>query len=503
MSARRSRTYTVVLATILSICGGLHQAPAFAQGCPELVGRWPFGPPYAVAISGDYVYFGSGTVLLIADVSAPASPQLVGEVLLPDFVGAVEVSGGFAYVADYDAGLRVIDVSTPAAPIEVGFVDTPGRAFGVAVSGGFAYVADFTAGLRVVDVSTPAAPIEVGFYDTPGRAYGVAVSGGYAYVADWSKGLRVVDVSTPAAPIEVGFYDTPGSAYGVAVSGGYAYVGDGTAGLRVVDVSTPAAPIEVGYTSGLSYGVAVSGGYAYVVDNNWGLRVIDVSMPAVPVEVAFFVMPGQADDVAVSGNYAYVADGNAGLRVVDVSTPAAPFEVGFYGTPGYANGVAVSGGYAYVAEGEAGIEIFLDCSIFSDGFESGDTSAWSNGAIGWWHGDGNADDALGNNHGALNGGMGFTAGVSGQAFLLDGLDDYVSVPHHSTFDFGTGDISIVFWARTTQALGWWAIIDKRSALPPFPQPITGSTTTNISSRCYTTSVDSTQQCGPRFRSESL
>ena len=77
----------------------------------------------------------------------------------------------------------------------------------MAVSGSYAYVADDDAGLRVIDVSTPASPTEVGFFDTPGNALDVAVSGTYAYVADRDAGLRVIDVSTPSNPIEVGFLE--------------------------------------------------------------------------------------------------------------------------------------------------------------------------------------------------------------------------------------------------------------------------------------------------------
>ena len=40
----------------------------------------------------------------------------------------------------------------------VGFCDTPGQAKGVAVSGNYAYVADWDHGLRVVNISNPAAP---------------------------------------------------------------------------------------------------------------------------------------------------------------------------------------------------------------------------------------------------------------------------------------------------------------------------------------------------------
>lgn len=143
----RHRLFAV---TMILVLGGVVHAPwASADGCPELVGRWPYGPVYAVAVSGDYAYFGSGTVLQVVDVSSPAAPQAVGEVVLPGVVQSVAVSEGYAYVADEYASLRVIDVSTPSSPVEVGFYDTPGYAYGVAVSGGYAYVADYYAGMEV------------------------------------------------------------------------------------------------------------------------------------------------------------------------------------------------------------------------------------------------------------------------------------------------------------------------------------------------------------------
>lgn len=68
-------------------------------------------------------------------------------------------------------------------PVRVGGYDTSGRALRVAVSGNYAYVADWDAGLQVIDVSNPANPQRVGGYDTSGGAYGVAVLGNYAYMA--------------------------------------------------------------------------------------------------------------------------------------------------------------------------------------------------------------------------------------------------------------------------------------------------------------------------------
>jgi putative ABC transport system permease protein len=112
----------------------------------------------------------------------------------------VAVAGNFAYVADTDAGLKVINVSNPAAPVVVGTADTPGIAYAVAVAGSYAYVADAAAGLQVINISTPSAPVIVGTADTPGLAYGVALAGSYAYVADEFAGLTVVSITNPSFP---------------------------------------------------------------------------------------------------------------------------------------------------------------------------------------------------------------------------------------------------------------------------------------------------------------
>ena len=81
---------------------------------------------------------------------------------------------------------------------EVGACDTPGSARDVYISGNYAYVADWDDGLRVIDVSAPNSPKEVGFCDTPGEANGIFVSGSHAYVADRNEGLRVIDISNPS-----------------------------------------------------------------------------------------------------------------------------------------------------------------------------------------------------------------------------------------------------------------------------------------------------------------
>lgn len=71
------------------------------------------------------------------------------------------------------------------------------------------------------------------------------------------------------------------------------------------------------------------------------------------------------------------------------------------------------------------------------------------GLFSWWTAEGTSLDSAGDNDGTLQNGAGFTAGMVGSAFLLDGIDDYVLVPHDPTLD--VQQITLEGWIQTTQA----------------------------------------------------
>jgi RHS repeat-associated protein len=50
------------------------------------------------------------------------------------------------------------------------------------------------------------------------------------------------------------------------------------------------------------------------------------------------------------------------------------------------------------------------------------------GTVGWWPADGHARDLFGGPSATLAGGMGYGAGMAGQAFFFDGVDDAVTIP---------------------------------------------------------------------------
>ena len=69
------------------------------------------------------------------------------------------------------------------------------------------------------------------------------------------------------------------------------------------------------------------------------------------------------------------------------------------------------------------------------------------GQVAWWRGEGDGRDTLGNHHGALQNGIAFTNGVAGSAFLLDGVNDGVIVPHAEALNVSSGGFTVECWMR--------------------------------------------------------
>jgi hypothetical protein len=81
------------------------------------------------------------------------------------------------------------------------------------------------------------------------------------------------------------------------------------------------------------------------------------------------------------------------------------------------------------------------------------------GVVGWWPGENNADDLVGGDHGALDNGVGFVAGMVGQAFSFNGTNSYVEVPDSPVLRL-TNDLTIEFWVKRHRLNGIEVIIEK-------------------------------------------
>jgi len=367
-----------------------------SAGCYISVANDEGDPPIAVDTAGDRVYVlraarglqwvdGAST----ADAESPSAA--IGGFASP---AALAVAGGFAYVADAPAGLRVIDLTAPI-PFETALLGTWGDVRAVATGAGRAYAATGGSGVLVAGARAPDDVRLLGQHDTADALAALRVDGRRAYagggalhvldLADPDRprllgrhpgavrdlapagevvlavgpdhGLEVVDVRVPGAPRRLATLALPGWPLAIARAGSYAYVACADAGLVVVDVADPARPRllrEVPLGGGWARGVAIAAGHAYVAALGDGVRVLDLADPAVPREVALLDTPGRATHVVVAGEIAVVADGPGGVVVADVSDPAAPRLLAAEAAPDGVAAVAVDGTTVFAALGASG-----------------------------------------------------------------------------------------------------------------------------------------------------
>ncbi len=85
------------------------------------------------------------------------------------------------------------------------------------------------------------------------------------------------------------------------------------------------------------------------------------------------------------------------------------------------------------------------------------------GIVSWWPGDGNTEDIADGNNGTLAGSASFAQGKVGQAFLLNGNDDYVDAGNAPNLHVSQGDFTVDAWVYFNGLSGDMSIMDKMSA----------------------------------------
>ena len=223
------------------------------------------------------------------DVDPPDQMHTVGTwEAPPTWIESFDTQGDYLYLANRDTGLHVIDISDPASLNEVANCPTPGSVWDVDVSGDYAYVADYatdgTAGLQIINISDPLAPFiekEVNLpVDSP--AYQVTSSNAYAYVishqeSDEGDRFHVIDVDPIDSASIVRIFESDYKLLDIDIQGDYAYVSnEGDCGFEIFDISDPANAFITGKWEGefATYSLDVIGNYLYLGTYLTGLRVI-------------------------------------------------------------------------------------------------------------------------------------------------------------------------------------------------------------------------------------
>ena len=272
---------------------------------------------------------------------------------------AVDVAGGFAYVAAGANGLTVVDVNDRANPRTRGTLGSIGNAQAVRASGQNVFVADATGFLRVIQAQNPDAPALIASLAIAGTPAALALHGTVVAVAAQVGGVSLVNIANPAIPTLIAAIPTAASAIGVDFDpqSGTAAIAMGTSGLQIADMSNPAAPRLRGIlTGGDVRRVLVRLPAVLLADAQRSISAANVSNPDQPVLAASlpFLLGGVPVDIAAYGNLAITADDTFGraIPMVNISSPLTPSSVGFWTllSPGYSSSVAIdiSFGYAII-----------------------------------------------------------------------------------------------------------------------------------------------------------
>jgi len=283
-----------------------------------------------IAVAGNLAFVCSSRLNAI-DISSPSNPFLLGAgANLYASCYDMALSGNFAYLANaISGGFKIIDVSNPAAPAQRGGLVTGFQSYSVAQAGDYAYLADWDGGLRIINITNPDSPVIVKTVNFPAIVRKVTVSGNRAYVAigyvSGGPQLRVLDITDPINPVELGALTFPSTVTveRMRLDGSLLYLADAatSGGLRIVDVSNPATPALRSFMA-LPEGaldLTFVNHYVLLAGRSNGMSVVDVSNPSLPKYVGYWDTPGFAFGMAANGSIACLADGTAGLRIFNVA----------------------------------------------------------------------------------------------------------------------------------------------------------------------------------------
>lgn len=349
----------------------LEIAEIVSDSALTVLGRWAWGPCFAVATKEHYAFIGNGALFQVLDISEPSSPKIIGEVMTEGIVYDIVLSANYAFSV---YPFQIIDITSPASP-EIVFSQPIGMSsMRLAIDGDYVYIGDFGGVVHIINKSNPLQPEEVGSMLASGKIVtSIAVADPYLY-ATTVDGLLIdiFDISDKTAPVKVGEYFTGGIGNAVKIEGRYLYEGDSAQPqFKILDISTPAQPQFVGGLNlpGAPREITIRDSLVYVSLANKGFSIVNIADKAAPKEITNLRWIGSNFDQlgpakqSVADGFAYLASGT-GLWIVDLNSKNLLATTSFFPT-GYSSGrVSVQSNYAYIAASFGGLKIvdYMDSS---------------------------------------------------------------------------------------------------------------------------------------------
>jgi len=324
-----------------------------------LAGQVPIPSAQAVQVVGDLAYVMQASfddaMIHVVDVSDPGTASIVGSLPISGRLRDLVVHGTYVYVAKSSSPIEIINVSNPAEPESVGNVLETENNAGLAVVGNY-LLATTLDGMEVWDIFEPEDPTLVASVTIPSNGFpgSITVANGRAYLERGFDGVHVIDVSNPETPIRRGVLPISSIQTTIAVEGPLMVTSDGNGGFHTAAAATPiasAAVAEVRLT-GLASSVVATGSHAYVGTRGPNeLWVIDTSDPLEAARQGGVVLPSSPNELQVRDDLVFAATDRDGLQVIDVSNTAMPVVVGDDGTEQTLRTLTLGENTAYAGSG--------------------------------------------------------------------------------------------------------------------------------------------------------
>lgn len=414
--------------TISNVPSGTFQIEFFfRQGIPNFTSGCGGVPdPCAVLLQSPGPTFGApGSTVFISTITA-TSILAVGPPLNVPIGIASSKDGQQLFLTDYGASAVFAIPSTGGTPklLASGRPLVGTRGMAISPDGNTLYIAGFGTDSIVSLPSTGGTPTVIASGSPFSNPHGIAVSpdGSTLYIADNVVGAVFSLPATGGVPTTLASGPPFGTQFAgpndlkVSPDGSTLFINSGPSGIFTLPTKG-GTPTLIGTFPGLSqpFGVTLSSDakklYFLSVDNAFsGLPTQVLVMPAsggraVPLLSGPPIVHGGFMTISHDDQVLYLAD-NGGLSNI----PSEPGRV---------------------------ISLTLPTSCCNP----------PSGLVGWWPGEGNANDIAGNNNGVLVNGAGFALGLVGQAFSLDGISKYVNLGNAPSLQVSHGNFTVDAWVE--------------------------------------------------------
>lgn len=339
----------------------------FGTDCPETVSAWSYGPVYYIRASGKYAMIGSGSSLVVADVSDTKAPKTVSKYLLPSPLLDAVMYDNLAYAALGFDGVRVIDMRSFDSPKEKSSFYPQFGATGIDLYQDYAYVLTSRTNLNIYDVSNPYNPMKIKIFTLPDVPKQIRISNHYAFITFEWQGLKIYDLTAPENPVEIGSYSSGGNYKHIDYFGNRAFILDSVLGLIILDLTDPSNPTYLANDTDFrtSKYITAAKEYVYITDKNNILQVVKInSLPTIK-KMGKYEPPAGTDNVYMglyNKEIVLLACSHEGVRIIDVSNIYYPNNIGTYLKYGKPTDLITDGSAIFLAETGTQLRI-MDYSV--------------------------------------------------------------------------------------------------------------------------------------------